>query len=84
MATKTNEFHAERDELSPPMRFGFAEREAFGRYLDTRLAEHKRWQHEVEYALIEEIIDEVQQLPARKPKSGRLFLELPKHMEARA
>lgn len=42
-------------------------------FIERRMAEHQRWQHEVEYALIEEIIDEVQALPKRKPKSGRLF-----------
>lgn len=49
-------------------------------FIERRMAEHQRWRHEVEYALIEEIIDEVQALPARKPKTGRLFLELPEHM----
>jgi hypothetical protein len=44
-----------------------------GAFIEQRMADHRRWQHEVEYALIEEIIDEVQQLPMRKPKSGRLF-----------
>lgn len=43
-------------------------------FIEQRMAEHRRWQHAVEYELIEEIIDEVQQLPMRKPKSGRLFL----------
>jgi hypothetical protein len=42
-------------------------------FLERRMAEHRRWQHEVEYALIEEIIDEVQALPKRRPKTGRLF-----------
>jgi hypothetical protein len=46
-------------------------------FLERRLAAHRRWQHEVEYALIEEVIDEVQALPARKPKTGRLFDEIP-------
>jgi hypothetical protein len=53
-------------------------------FLEQRMAEHKRWQHEVEYALIEEIIDEVQALPKRKPKTGRLFLELPEHLRDQA
>lgn len=53
-------------------------------FIDRRLAEHQRWQHEVEYALIEEILDEVQNLPPRKPKSGRLFDPLPEMLsEAR-
>ena len=49
-------------------------------FLERRMAEHRRWQHEAEYALIEEILDEVQSLPPRRPKSGRLFLELPEHL----
>ena len=53
-------------------------------FVEQRLAEHRRWQHEVEYALIEEIIDEVQALPPRKPKTGRLFLELPEHLRDQA
>jgi hypothetical protein len=44
------------------------------------MEQHRRWRHEVEYAMLEEILDEVQNLPARRPKSGRLFLELPEHM----
>jgi hypothetical protein len=52
----------------------------FAAILEQRMAEHKLWQHEAEYALIEEIIDEVQALPKRKPKTGRLFVELPEHM----
>ena len=43
-------------------------------------AEHQRWRHEVEYAMLEEILDEVQNLPPRRNKPGRLFLELPEHM----
>jgi hypothetical protein len=43
-------------------------------FLDRRMAEHKRWQHAVEYALMEDIIDEIQALPKRQPKTGRLFL----------
>jgi hypothetical protein len=47
-------------------------------FLEQRMAEHQRWQHAAENALIEEIIDEVQALPARAPrKSGRLFEVLP-------
>lgn len=49
-------------------------------FVERRLAEHKLWQHAVERALIEEIIDEVQALPARAPRrSGRLFELLPEH-----
>ena len=46
-------------------------------FIEARMKQHQRWQHETEYALIEEIIDEVQALPKRKPKSGRLFDVLP-------
>ena len=46
-------------------------------FLQSRMDAHRRWQHEAEYALIEEIIDEVQALPKRRPKSGRLFEVLP-------
>ncbi len=47
-------------------------------FLEQRMAEHKRWQHATENAMIEDIIDEVQALPARAPrKSGRLFELLP-------
>lgn len=46
-------------------------------FLEARLEQHRCHQHEVEYALIEEIIDEVQALPKRKPKSGRLFDVMP-------
>ena len=49
-------------------------------FIERRMEEHKRWQHDAEYALIEDIIDEVQQLPKRKPKTGRLFDELPPHI----
>lgn len=52
-------------------------------FLARRMAEHQRWQHEVEYALMEEIIDEVQALPKRKPKSGRLFeVKMPDSLRA--
>lgn len=52
-------------------------------FLERRMAEHQRWQHAVEYALIEEIVDEVQALPRRQPKSGRLFeIALPVEMRA--
>lgn len=43
-------------------------------FVERRMAEHKRQMHALENRLIEEIIDEVQQLPARAPrKSGWLF-----------
>lgn len=52
-------------------------------FIERRMAEHQRWQHEVEYALIEEIIDEVQALPKRRPKTGRLFeITLPQQLRA--
>ncbi|HZW97198.1 MAG TPA: hypothetical protein VFF64_29915 [Candidatus Eremiobacteraceae bacterium] len=53
-------------------------------FVERRMEAHRRWQHEVEYALIEEIIDEVQALPKRQPKTGRLFLELPEPMREQA
>ena len=50
-------------------------------FLEARMAEHQRWQHEVEYALMEEIIDEVQALPLRRPKTARLFEpQMPEHL----
>jgi hypothetical protein len=51
-------------------------------FIEQRMAEHKLWQHAAEYALIEEIIDEVQELPKRRPRSGRLFELLPEHVQA--
>lgn len=53
-------------------------------FLERRMEEHRRWQHEVEYALVEEIIDEVQALPKRPPKTARLFLEIPQHLRETA
>jgi hypothetical protein len=50
-------------------------------FIERRMAEHKRWQHEAEYALIEEIIDEVQELPKRRPRTARLFEVLPGHVQ---
>jgi hypothetical protein len=53
-------------------------------FLERRMAEHQRWQHAAENALIEDIIDEVQALPPRAPrKSGRLFEVLPEPTEER-
>jgi hypothetical protein len=47
-------------------------------FIEERMAEHRRLMHHIENELIEEIIDEVQSLPARAPrKSGRLFEVLP-------
>lgn len=45
-------------------------------FIERRMAAHQRWQHEVEYAMLEEILDEVQNLPPRRPKTARLFLEI--------
>ena len=64
-----------------PTRFGFAERKAFAEWLDRRVEAHQRNQHATEKRLIEEIIDEVQALPKRQPRSGML-LEFPaQHLE---
>lgn len=49
-------------------------------FIERRFAEHRRWQHAALHQLIEEVIEEIQTLPTRKPKSGYLFDEL----EARA
>lgn len=47
-------------------------------FVEERMAEHKRLMHHIENSLMEEIIDEVQALPARAPrKSGRLFEIVP-------
>jgi hypothetical protein len=51
-------------------------------FLEQCMAEHKRLMHHVENEMIEEIIDEVQSLPARAPrKSGRLFDVLPEPVQ---
>jgi len=45
-------------------------------FIERRMAEHKRWQHDAERQMIAEIIDEVQELPRRNPRasgSGYLF-----------
>jgi len=42
-------------------------------FLERRTEEHRRWLHAIEHELIEEIIDEIQALPKRKPKSANLF-----------
>jgi hypothetical protein len=49
-------------------------------FVERRMREHQLWRHEVEYALIEEVLEEVQKLPARKPKTARLFLDLPEFL----
>ncbi len=53
-------------------------------FVERRMEEHRRKMHEIEYFLMEEIIDEVQALPKRQPKTGRLFLELPEPMREQA
>ena len=65
--------------MAPTRFFGPGE---FAKYLETRMEQHKRWQHAAEHALVEEIIEEVQALPRRKPKSGRLFELLPANVQA--
>ena len=42
-------------------------------FLETRMAAHRRLIHDLEDEYVNEIIDEVQELPKRKPKMGRLF-----------
>lgn len=42
-------------------------------FLERRMEEHRRWQHHTEKKLIEEVIDEVQSLPKRQPRSGMLL-----------
>jgi hypothetical protein len=44
-------------------------------FVERRMAEHKRQQHEAEYILTQEIIQEIQAMPRRKPKT-RPMLEL--------
>ena len=50
-------------------------------FLEQRMQAHRLWCHEVEHALVEEIITEVQQLPLRKPKPGNMFVQMPSHLE---
>ena len=42
-------------------------------FIERRLAEHRRWQHDLEAQWSHEIIDEVQCLPKRQVRSGDLF-----------
>jgi hypothetical protein len=52
--------------------------------LEDGMRQHKLWQHDAEHQLMEEIIDEIQALPARAPrKSGRLFELLPGNVQGR-
>jgi hypothetical protein len=53
----------------------------FAALLEQRMAEHKKWQHEAVYIMVEEIIAEVQALPKRKPTTARLFELLPEHVQ---
>jgi hypothetical protein len=64
-------------ERTEPIRYWSAE------YLDERMEAHRRWQHAVERELIAQVIDEVQELPKRAPKAGRLFEVLPEPLEVR-
>ena len=58
--------------------FGFGQREAFSRYVEERMEQHRRWRHDAERELIEGIIDDLQALPSkRRPCSGRLFEAVP-------
>lgn len=66
----------------PTTKFGFADRQQFAKFLDERMEQHRRHQHHTEKKLIEEIIDEVQALPKRQPRSGML-LEFPSPNELR-
>jgi hypothetical protein len=51
--------------------------------LEEGMRQHKLWQHEAEHALMEEIIEEVQELPKRRPRTARLFEVLPAHVQGR-
>lgn len=42
-------------------------------FIERRMEQHRRWRHHTEKKLIEEIIDEVQTLPKREPRSGMLL-----------
>ena len=44
-------------------------------YLERRLAEHKRWQHEQTNLLIEQVLDEAAQVQGRRPH--QMSLEIP-------
>jgi hypothetical protein len=46
-------------------------------FIERRMQEHKLLQHDLENQWVNEIIDEVQALPKRKPRSGDLFTLLP-------
>jgi hypothetical protein len=46
-------------------------------FLEQRMEQHRRFQHDLEAQWVHEIIDEVQSLPKRRPRSGDLFTLLP-------
>lgn len=50
-------------------------------FIERRLSEHRRFQHDLEAEWTHEIIDEVQALPKRKPRTGDLFTILPDSFE---
>jgi hypothetical protein len=50
-------------------------------FIERRMEQHRRWQHQAEHCLIEEIIEEVQAMPKRKIRAGRLFELLPEHVQ---
>jgi hypothetical protein len=47
------------------------------------MEEHQRWQQDATNQFICEAIDEVQSLPPRAPKAGRLFQLLPEHISSK-
>jgi hypothetical protein len=51
-------------------------------FIERRMAEHKRMQHDLEAQWSHEIIDEVQSLPRRQRRSGDLFSMLPDDLHA--
>lgn len=46
-------------------------------FLSQRMDVHRRYQRDLEAQYLSEIIDEVQALPGRKPRTGDLFSMLP-------
>jgi hypothetical protein len=50
-------------------------------FLEERMAQHRRFQHDLEAQWVHEIIDEVQSLPKRRPRSGNLFTMLPDDLQ---
>lgn len=68
-------------QFKPARVFHSVSGELFAAILEQRMAAHKRWQHQAEVQLMAELIDEIQALPARAPKSARLFELLPEHVQ---